>query len=124
MLRIHFLSALRTLLKNRSISFINVCGLTMGLTAFLFIAHYLFYEISFDSFFPGSGSVYRVNMDILDGSEKFYHGSKTSRGLYFSCKKEVPGIEANGDAYFEACLIRYGNAQLAQQKVILILPDP
>jgi putative ABC transport system permease protein len=92
----------------------------MGLTAFLFIVHYLFYEISFDSFFPDSGSIYRINMDILNGSEKFYHGSKTSRGLYFSCKKDVPGIEANGDAYFESCLIRYKNAHLAQQRVLWV----
>ena len=120
MYRIHFLSALRTLLKNRGVGIINVCGLTMGLTAFLFIIHYLFYEISFDSFFPDSGSVYRVNMDTQNGSEKFYHGSKTSRGLYFACKKDVPGIDANGDAYFESCLIKYKEAQLAQQRVLWV----
>jgi putative ABC transport system permease protein len=120
MLKIHFITALRTLLKNRGIAFINVCGLTMGLTAFLFIVHYLFYEISFDSFFPGSNSIYRVNMDIRNGSENFYHGTKTSRGLYFATKKDVPGIEANGDAYFESCLIRYENAQLAQQRVLWV----
>lgn len=120
MFRIHFLSAVRTLLKNKSVNFINVIGLTMGLTAFLFIIHYLIYEISFDSFFPGSKSVYRVNMDILNGGEKFYHGSKTSRGLYFSLKKDVPGIEANGDAYFESCLIRYKESQLAQQRVLWV----
>jgi putative ABC transport system permease protein len=107
-------------LKNRSIAFINVCGLTMGLTAFLFIVHYLFYEISFDSFFPESENIYRVNIDILNGSEKFYHGSKTSRALYFACKKNVPGIEANGDAFFESCLIRYEDAKLAQQRVLWV----
>ena len=79
----------------------------MGLTAFLFIIHYLFYEISFDSFFPESNSIYRINTDIKTGEEIFYHGTKTSRGLYFALKKDVPGIEANGDAYFESCLIRY-----------------
>jgi putative ABC transport system permease protein len=120
MFKIHLLSAIRTLLKNRSVAIINICGLTMGLTAFLFIVHYLFYEISFDSFFPGSQSIYRVNIDILNGSEKFYHGTKSSRGLYFACKKDVPGIEANGDAYYESCLIRYGNAHLAQQRVLWV----
>jgi putative ABC transport system permease protein len=120
MFRIHFVSAIRTLLKNRGVSIINVCGLTMGLTAFLFIVHYLFYEISFDSFFPESKSIYRVNSDIKTGEELFYHGAKTSRGLYFACKKDVPGIEANGDAYFESCLIRFEEAQLAQQSVLWV----
>jgi putative ABC transport system permease protein len=120
MFKIHFLSAQRTLLKNRGISIINVCGLTMGLTAFLFIIHYLFYEISFDSFFPESDSIYRINSDIKTGEEIFYHGTKTSRGLYFALKKDVPGIEANGDAYFESCLIRYEDRQLAQQRVLWV----
>ncbi|HEY5507610.1 MAG TPA: FtsX-like permease family protein [Paludibacter sp.] len=120
MFKIHFLSAIRTLLKSRSIAFINVCGLTIGLTAFLLIVHYLFYEISFDSFFPESNSVYRVNIDIQNGSEKFYHGTMTSRGLYFACKKDVPGIEANGDANFESCLMRYKETQIAEQRVLWV----
>lgn len=120
MLKIHFLSAQRTLLKNRGISIINVCGLTMGLTSFLFIIHYLFYEVSFDSFFPESNLIYRINTDVKTGEEVFYHGTKTSRGLYFSLKKNVPGIEANADAYFESCLIRYEDKQLAQQRVLWV----
>jgi putative ABC transport system permease protein len=92
----------------------------MGLTAFLFIMHYLFYEISFDSFFPESKSIYRINSDIKTGEEVFYHGSKTSRALYFACKKDVPGIEANGDAYFESCLIRFEESKLAQQSVLWV----
>lgn len=120
MFKIHFLSAIRTLLKSRSVAFINVCGLTIGLTAFLLIVHYLFYEISFDSFFPGYNSIYRVNIDIQNGSEKFYHGTITSRGLYFACKKDVPGIEANGDAYFESCLIRYKETHMSEQRVLWV----
>jgi putative ABC transport system permease protein len=119
-LKTHFISAVRTLLKNRGIAFINLLGLTMGLTAFLFITHYLFYEISFDSFFPESNTIYRINTDIKTGEEIFYHGTKSSRGLYFALKKDVPGIEANGDAYFESCLIRYEDRQLAQQRVLWV----
>jgi putative ABC transport system permease protein len=120
MFRIQLLSAIRTLLKNRGIAIINIGGLTLGLTAFLFIIHYLFYEISFDSFFTGSDSIYRINADIRTGSEVFYHGSKTPRGLYFALKNEVPGVEANGDAYFESCLIRYKDAQLPEQRVLWV----
>jgi putative ABC transport system permease protein len=120
MLKIHFLSALRTLLKNRGIAIINVCGLTLGLTAFLFFVHYLFYEISFDSFFPDSSSIYRINAEIKTGEEVFYKGAKTARGLYFALKKDVPGIEANGDAYFESCLIRYEDKKVGQQRVLWV----
>ena len=120
MLKIHLLSAIRALLKNRSISLINILGLTIGLTAFLFIVSYLFYELSFDSFFPGSETVYRVNMDVKKGNEQFYHGTKTCRGIYFSCKNEVPGIEANGVAYFESCLMRYKEEHISDQRVLWV----
>jgi putative ABC transport system permease protein len=120
MLKIHFLTAFRTLLKNRSISIINICGLTLGLTAFLIIITYLFYEITFDSFFPHSSLIYRVNSDIKTGQDIFYHGAKTPRGLYFFIKKDVPGVEANGDAYFESCLMRYEDKKIGQQQVLWV----
>jgi putative ABC transport system permease protein len=120
MLKIHLISAWRNLLRNRGISIINICGLTFGLTAFLFIVHYLFYEVSFDAFFPDSDRIYRVNSDIKTGEELFYHGTKTSRGIYLTCKKDVPGIEENGLAYFEPCLMRYKDRQMAMQRVLWV----
>ncbi len=120
MFRIHFLSAVRTLLKNKGVNFINVCGLTVGLTAFLLIVHYLVYEVSFDSFFPESKNIYRINMDIKNGSDNFYHGAKTSRGIYFSCRDGIPGVKEYGDAYYESCLMRYKEAQLAEQRVLWV----
>ena len=120
MLKLHFISALRSLKKNRNVALINITGLTIGLTAFLFMIHYLFYEVSFDTFYPQYHSIYRINMDVSNGSERFYHGAKTSRGLYFSCKNDVPGIEANGVAYFESCLIRNKETGMARQRVLWV----
>ena len=120
MFKIHLLSAIRTLLKSKSVNIINICGLTIGLTAFLLITHYLVYEVSFDTFFPESSRIYRVNMDIRNGSDLFYHGAKTSRGVYFSCKDGIPGISEYGDAYFESCLVRYEDVQLAEQRILWV----
>ena len=120
MLKIHFLSALRILLKNRGVTMINMVGLTIGLTAFLFIIHYLYYEKSFDSFFPDDERVYRVNMDMNEGNNSIFHSTKTSRGFYFACKNEVPEVETNGDAYFESCLVRYNNQHYPDQRVLWV----
>jgi putative ABC transport system permease protein len=120
MIRIIFLSALRSLLKFRSISIINLLGLTLGITSFLFIEHYLIYEFSYDSFIPKSEKVYRVNLKIEKGGQTVYNGAKTPRGLYFALKNNIPDVEANGIAYFEKCLVSNKSVSYANQDVLWV----
>jgi putative ABC transport system permease protein len=42
--------AWRNLMKNKGFSFINIIGLTIGLTGFLLIALFVFDELTFDGF--------------------------------------------------------------------------
>src|SRR5438045_9065600 len=44
----YFRIALRTLLKNRSFSFINISGLAVGIAGFLLIIHYVTYWRSYE----------------------------------------------------------------------------
>jgi hypothetical protein len=43
MIRIHFISAVRSLFKNKVVSLINILGLTVGLIAFIFVVQYAHY---------------------------------------------------------------------------------
>ncbi|HVZ57640.1 MAG TPA: ABC transporter permease [Chitinophagaceae bacterium] len=52
--------AIRSLLKYRFITFINLFGLTLGLTCCLLITTYLLNELSYDRFNPDAGRIYRV----------------------------------------------------------------
>ena len=56
----HFKLAWRNLRKNRVYSFINIFGLTAGLSCFLLIALYIFDELTFDQFHINAKSIYRV----------------------------------------------------------------
>jgi putative ABC transport system permease protein len=120
MIKIILLSAYRSLLKYKNISIINLLGLTLGLTSFLFIQHYLLYEFSYDSFYPKSENIYRVNLTIDKSGQKIYNGAKTPRGLYFALKNEIPEVEANGISYFEKCLVSYKNTSFANQDVLWV----
>src|SRR5688500_15396761 len=60
MLRDYFKIAWRNLKKNKVFSFINIFGLTIGLTSFLLIALYVFDEFTFDSFHKNADHIYRV----------------------------------------------------------------
>jgi putative ABC transport system permease protein len=52
--------AWRNLMKNKIFSFINIFGLTIGLTSFLLIALYVFDEFTFDGFHKNADNIYRV----------------------------------------------------------------
>jgi len=120
MIKIHFVSALRNLLKNKTVSLINILGLTIGLTAFMFIIHYVLYEKSYDTFFKGSENVYRVNMTIADHGRQIFNGAQTPRQLYFASKQEIPEIESNAITYFEACLVKYNMQSFIAQNVLWV----
>lgn len=71
MLQNYFKIAARNLMKNKIFSFINIFGLTIGLTSFLLIALYVFDELTFDSFHQNADQIYRViqNKNTTEGKE-------------------------------------------------------
>ncbi|RYU97572.1 ABC transporter permease [Emticicia agri] len=60
MLKNYFKIAWRNLMRHKVFSFINIFGLTVGLTSFLLIALYIFDELTFDSFHSQAANIYRV----------------------------------------------------------------
>ncbi len=60
MLLIHIKTAWRHLKRNKVFSFINVAGLTIGLTSFLLISFYIFDELTFDRFHKNTENIYRL----------------------------------------------------------------
>src|SRR5687768_2097903 len=69
MLRNYLRIAHRTLLKNKVFSFINVFGLAVGMAAFLFIVQYVRFERSYEQFNPNAENIYRITLDLYNGSE-------------------------------------------------------
>jgi hypothetical protein len=60
MIKIHFLTGIRKLLKDRFYSVINVSGLAIGLATCLLIIFYIQEELSYDRFHEKSGQIYRI----------------------------------------------------------------
>jgi putative ABC transport system permease protein len=61
--------ASRNLLKNRIFSFLNIAGLAIGMAAFLFIMSYVRFERSYENFHVNADNIYRVTLDLYNGSE-------------------------------------------------------
>ncbi|HEY5969606.1 MAG TPA: ABC transporter permease [Chitinophagaceae bacterium] len=60
MIKHYFKIVLRNLWRNKTYSFINIFGLTLGLICFLLIALYVFDELTYDSFHTNANNTYRV----------------------------------------------------------------
>jgi len=64
MIRNFFRIAFRSLLRQKGYSFINVFGLSFGLTCCLLIALYIRYQLSYDCFHERADRIYRVVEDV------------------------------------------------------------
>ena len=73
MINNHFKTAWRNIWKNRVSSFINIIGLTIGLTSFILIALYIFDELTFDKSHTEAANIYRVV------ENKAFEGGKTEK---------------------------------------------
>ena len=62
--------ALRTLRRNKSYSFINIAGLSIGLACTLLILLWVQYEFSFDRFHSNYDNLYRVVTEFERGNRK------------------------------------------------------
>ena len=60
MLKNYIHTAIRRLLRNKSISLINVLGLTLGFAATFVIFLYVFHELSYDNYHKNKSRIYRV----------------------------------------------------------------
>lgn len=60
MFKNYFVVTVRNLKKNSTYSLLNILGLAVGMTAFILIALYVQYELSFDKHFDNANRIYRV----------------------------------------------------------------
>ena len=65
MIRNYIKTAWRNLIKNKVFSFINVFGLAAGLACCMFIASYLYSELTYDTYSVNSKQLYRVGIYTL-----------------------------------------------------------
>ncbi len=93
MLRNYFAAALRNLMRNRVISFINIMGLAVGLAAALLVALYVRYEHSYEQFIPGHEDVYRFSLNVNWGGQSPERRDQSSQRIAGWLKLDYPEID-------------------------------
>ncbi|HPS98628.1 MAG TPA: ABC transporter permease, partial [Bacteroidales bacterium] len=64
-------TAVRHILKHPGYSFLNVLGLTLGITSALFLLIYVSDEVSYDRYHEKADRIYRVSSRITETDDQF-----------------------------------------------------
>jgi putative ABC transport system permease protein len=118
MFRNYFKIALRNLWKHKAFSFINIMGLTVGMTACFLIFLYVSFELSYDSFHSKADRIYRIVCDIKTPTEVI-NADRPAWAVPPNAKDEFPEIEsfvriAGGDNV----LVRKGDIKFNEENAM------
>lgn len=93
MIRNYLIIALRYILRHKVFTFINIAGLTFGITCSLFIFLYVQDELSYDQFHNGADRIYRLSMEGSMQGKKI-RTAYTGAPLISSFMREIPEVES------------------------------
>ncbi len=105
--------AFRNLWRHRVFSFINIMGLTVGMTAFFLIFLYVKFELSYDSFNSKANRIYRVVCDIKTPTETL-NASGPSWAIAPHIKNDFPEIESAVRITGSSLLVRKGDVKFQE----------
>ncbi|MGN6194207.1 MAG: ABC transporter permease, partial [Ginsengibacter sp.] len=117
MIKNYFKIAFRNLWKNKVFSFINIMGLTVGMTACFLIFLYVKFELSYDSFHTKANRIYRVVSDIKTPTEVL-HASGPAWAVAPNAKDEFPEIESFVRITNDNVLIKKGDIKFEEDNAI------
>ena len=93
MIKNYFKIALRNLLKHKSVSFINVFGLAIGMACCLLIMIYVKDELSFDRYHNDADRIHRVVKDFVNEDGTKLPDATTPPALAVFMQQEIPEVE-------------------------------
>lgn len=109
--------AFRKLLSHKAFSFINIIGLSIGMTACFLIYLYVTFELSYDTFHTKADRIYRVVADIKTPTEVI-NASGPAWAVPPNAKDEFPEIESFVRILNDNLLIRKGDIKFQEENTI------
>ncbi len=92
MLTNHLKIAFRQLRRSKVFNLINVLGLAVSISAFIFITQYISFQLSFDNFHANKDRLYRVAMKRYSNGELVETSAKTFPGVRALLKHNFPEV--------------------------------
>ena len=98
MLKNYLKTAWRNLWKNKTTTFINLFGLSIGMTAAVFIFLWVKNEFSFDNYHPDKENIYRITNSIGVSKNENWIWESSPMLLGQTAAKEIPEVEKYASA--------------------------
>ncbi|SDD21624.1 putative ABC transport system permease protein [Mucilaginibacter pineti] len=117
MIKNYFKIALRNLWKHKVFSFINITGLSIGITACFFIFMYVGFELSYDNFHTKADRIYRLVTDIKTPTETINTGI-TAWPFAPNIKADFPEVESFVRISGGSFLVRKGDVKFQEEHSI------
>lgn len=92
MFKSYLKTSVRFLLKNKTFSFINIIGLSVGTLCCLYILFYVHDQYSYDRHHKQAGSIYRVTTDLVITGDK-HKSAASSPPIAPALKHDFPEVE-------------------------------
>lgn len=93
MFKNYFITAVRSLMRNKGFSAINIVGLAVGLATFSLISFYVYHELSFDRYHKNADRIYRITENLRTENELLLQ-STSSPPMGPNMAKDFPEVES------------------------------
>lgn len=114
MIKNYFKIAFRNLRKNKVFSIINILGLAIGLTCFMFIAVFVYNELSYDKYVDNAKDIYRVQVSVTgNGDAAVYPNVDVAVGE--GIKNAFPEVKASTRVSPASDFVKYDDKQFKEQ---------
>ncbi|MGB8194757.1 MAG: ABC transporter permease, partial [Chitinophagaceae bacterium] len=120
MIKNFFKVALRSILKNKGFSFINIFGLAIGMACSLLIFLFVKDETSYDKFHKDADRVVRVVKDFVNDDGTRIPDATTPAALAPAMQREIPEIEHVARVFPNwggNWLVKYGDKKITEEKL-------
>lgn len=115
MFRNYLVTALRSALRHRLYSIINLAGLAVGLTAVILIGLYVRQELSFDAGLAPGRDIYRISLGTHIPGQPVRDTGAASAPLGPALHAEVPGVQEQARVHFNGMTtIRIGERRYSE----------
>ncbi|SHM37980.1 ABC transporter permease [Chitinophaga sp. CF418] len=110
--------AWRNIRKQKFYSFINILGLTIGMTCCFLIFMYVRFELSYDSFHKNKDRIYRVVTDVKTPTE-LIEADITSAPMGPNIKADFPEVVSSVRINLQNALVTIGSNKYDEDKVAM-----
>jgi len=108
--------AIRNIYRNKSISLINLAGLSIGITCCILLLLWVNNELSYENFHSNRDNIYRINKKYLMGSEASFNRT-TPFPLASAVKSDFAQVKDAAKIWRQQVLLKYEDKIFTERRV-------